>query len=214
MMSSKPEIEFYYSISSRYSYLASTQIDSLESDTGCTVSWMPLDGWELRALAASEPFQALPSGQYRSPYREQDIQGWADYYGVPYHEPPDANSKIWWDGYDPRPLARAAVAAKRLGEGVVYSRLLYETFFVADTWPVDDAVLECVAAETGLDAEEFARVFREPETDAHVTEIAARAHRHGAFGIPTFVFRDRLFWGNDRIVLLKHHVARCLAEEK
>ena len=52
-MSSKTDIDFYYSISSRYSYLASTQIDALESETGCTVSWFPVDGRELRALAAS-----------------------------------------------------------------------------------------------------------------------------------------------------------------
>ena len=211
-MSSKTDIDFYYSISSRYSYLASTQIDALESETGCTVSWFPVDGRELRALAASEPFKELPSGQYRSPYREQDIQGWADYYGVPYREPPDANSKIWWADYDARPLARAAAAAKRLGKGAVYSRLLYDTFFASDTWPVDDAVLQRTAIEAGLASEEFSRAFREPETEAYLAEVAAQARQHGTFGVPTFVYCGRMFFGNDRIVLLKHHIAKCLKD--
>jgi len=36
-------IDFYYAIGSRYSYLAASQIDSLEKDTGCQVRWYPVN---------------------------------------------------------------------------------------------------------------------------------------------------------------------------
>ena len=32
--------------------------------------------------------------------------------------------------------------------------------------------------------------------------------RRGAFGVPTFFVGDRMFWGNDRLVLLRHHLTQ------
>ena len=29
------------------------------------------------------------------------------------------------------------------------------------------------------------------------------AESRGVFGVPTFLFRDQLYWGNDRLVLLE-----------
>ena len=118
-MTATSPITFYYSIGSRYSYLACTQIENLERETGCRVDWVPLDGSELRALSSSEVFVGEPaSGQYRSPYRERDLEDWAAYYGVPYREPPSQNGVIWWQAMDSRVFrtwALASVAAGRLG---------------------------------------------------------------------------------------------------
>ena len=33
----------------------------------------------------------------------------------------------------------------------------------------------------------------------------------GVFGVPTFVLGDRLFWGNDRLILLEHALTRAAA---
>ena len=30
----------------------------------------------------------------------------------------------------------------------------------------------------------------------------------GAFGVPTFVVDGRTFWGNDRLVLVRHHLGK------
>ena len=40
-----------------------------------------------------------------------------------------------------------------------------------------------------------------------VTTNARRAFERGAFGVPTFFIDDRMFWGNDRLVLLEHYLS-------
>ena len=35
-------------------------------------------------------------------------------------------------------------------------------------------------------------------------QAAEDAYTGGAFGVPSFFVDDELFWGNDRIVILKH----------
>ena len=61
-------VDFYYSIGSRYSYLASTQIAKLERETGCRVRWHPVNGADIRTLRGRDPFAGEPlSGQYEGP---------------------------------------------------------------------------------------------------------------------------------------------------
>ena len=36
----------------------------------------------------------------------------------------------------------------------------------------------------------------------------AEAHRRGAFGVPTFFVGEYMFWGNDRMVLLRHFLLK------
>ena len=118
------KIDFYYSIGSRYSYLAATQIDALQQETGCEVEWHPVNSVRLIAQGERNPFAGKPaSGQYEWTYRELDAQRWAKLYGVPYIEP---RGRV---NFDSELLALACTAAKRLGKVEQYSRLLFANMF-------------------------------------------------------------------------------------
>ncbi len=98
-------IDFYYGLGSRYSYLASTQLERIAAETGCRFDWHPLKSGALMDLRGGHPFHGAPaSGQYEWPYRRLDAEAWAEYYGVPYREPVDFL-------VDPAYLAVAASAA-------------------------------------------------------------------------------------------------------
>lgn len=192
-------VDFYYGLGSRYSYLASTQIAGLEAETGCRVEWRPLSSADLMAARGHNPFHGpAVSGQYEWTYRQGDAEFWAEYYGVPYREP--LGFRV-----DPRHLAEACIAAGRMGQLVPYSRRLFAAIFV-DGRRIDGGVLEEIASETGLDVPEFHALRADPATVAAHLDTVREAHRRGAFGVPSFFVGERLFWGNDRLVLLRHHL--------
>lgn len=203
-------VAFYFSITSRYAYLASTQVERLAHETGCTIRWMPVDAAELRGLADSEPFDGKPvSGQYRSPYREQDLADWVAYYGVPYREPPDADGDLWWKGFGwekMRWLSLATLAGQKLGAGPGYIHALFHLMFAGDVWPFDLPEVLDIGAAHGLSRDALRARISAPETANHLTENAKSAVAEGAFGVPSFVYRGKLFFGNDRLTLLKHHI--------
>lgn len=100
-------VDFYYSIGSRYSYLASTIIATLEKETGYCVVWHPVNSVKLIDQRGANPFKGEPtSGQYEWSYRELDAKRWAALYGVPYVEP---RRRV---RFDSELLARACTAAK------------------------------------------------------------------------------------------------------
>lgn len=193
-------IDFYYSIGSRYSYLASTQIDALKQETGCDVEWHPINSVRLINQRESSPFDGIISGQYNWTYRELDAQRWAKLYGVPYLEP---RGRVHFDS---ELLARACIAAKRFGKVEEYSRLLFAAMFQDSRSQIDEQECTLRAEACGISAIDFDVAFRSPETIAQSDATIDRAVRAGVFGVPTFIANGELFWGNDRLILLRHYL--------
>ncbi len=195
-----PEVVFYYGLGSRYSYLAATQLDRLTAETGAAILWRPLYSADLFAARGADPFHGPPvSGQYDWAYRRADAAAWADYYGVPFREPADVRC-------DYRRLALACTAAARLGAVEPLSRAIFEAIFVAGASLIDDAALMQIATRAGLQETAFADALASPATTQALAATLAEALAAGVFGVPSLVVGDRLFWGNDRLPLVRHHL--------
>jgi 2-hydroxychromene-2-carboxylate isomerase len=195
---SSPAVEFFYGLGSRYSYLAATQLDRLAAETGCRVRWRPLFSGDLFAAHGRNPFAGEPpSGQYRWAYRRRDAERWAAYYGVPYREPEDVR-------FDPRRLALACTAAASLGAVEPFSRRLFQALFVDGTSPLDDEVCVAVARGVGLAEDAFRAALGQPETWARLTATVEEAVAADVFGVPSFVVGGEVYFGNDRLPLVRH----------
>jgi 2-hydroxychromene-2-carboxylate isomerase len=200
-VTSPPAVDFYYGMGSRYSYLASTQLARLAADTGCEIRWRPLYSGDLFAARGVDPFTGTPvSGQYEWAYRKRDAERWAAYYGVPYREPDDVR-------FDPRRLALACTAAARLGAVAAFSRRLFQVLFVDGVTPLDDDACVKLAAKAGLERRRFRAALEQPETAALLATTVEQALACGVFGVPSFVVGDEVYWGNDRLPLLRHALA-------
>ena len=198
----RPVVEFFFSPASRYSYLAASQMPALEAETGCRVDWRPVNGPDIRRLRGRDPFAGAPvSGQYDWTYRRIDAERWADHYGIAYREPPSHE-------FDFRLLARAAAAGRRLGAAGACGWALTRAVYGAGAWPVDEALCLRIAGEIGVPRAEFRRLLDGAEIDRLLADAAEEAHRRGAFGVPTFFVGDDMFWGNDRLVILRHVLAK------
>ena len=190
-------VDFYTGPGSRYAYLASTQLARIAAEIGCRFEWHPVASGALQRLRGASPFHGEPpSGQYEWPYRQQDAENWADYYGVPYREP--VNFRV-----DPDYLAVAATVAKQLGAVEPYSRHLFQAIFIEGRAIAEEDLIG-IAEEVGLDPETFRKHLDDPATaELYQTELR-QARQRGAFGVPTFFLGKQMFWGNDRLVLLIH----------
>jgi 2-hydroxychromene-2-carboxylate isomerase len=196
-------VDFYYGIGSRYSFLASTRMEALERDTGCTVVWRPLYSSALMTRRGMHPFRqkTLPSGQYHWRYRRYDAECWAAYYRIPYIEPEDGIKEYERYGL-------ACVAADRLGACAAFSRAMFAAVFTEGRDDIEDDALEGIAETAGLDGAALVGMIDAPETAVAHERNIADALAAGAFGVPTFVCDGRMFWGNDRLVLLRDFLTR------
>ena len=176
-------------LGSRYSYLAATQLPVLEAEFGVTFDWWPIHSPDLirRGHGGVSPFAAPERfGQYDPAYRDADARRWAAHYGVAYAPPPPellelrSMAETCWSFTDGSTRRRVAEA-------------FFNAMFVRGEVP-DAAFLSLLKAEMGASERDGAT--------AHAEAIEA-ALAAGAFGVPTFLIGDDLFWGNDRLVLVR-----------
>ena len=189
-------VDFYLGLGSRYSYLAASQIERLESQYGCRFVWKPIASGALIDRRGDNPFRAKTgTGQYDWAYREYDAKAWAAHYGIPFHEP--APFKVAAEL-----PALACLAAERQGALAPCCRRLFDLIFVEGVL-LDGAAIASLPRHLRLDEARFRRDLESAETRARHEALLDEAEARGAFGVPTFFLDGRLFWGNDRLPLLE-----------
>ncbi|SEP21843.1 2-hydroxychromene-2-carboxylate isomerase [Rhodospirillales bacterium URHD0017] len=193
-------VDFYLGLGSRYSYLAASQVERIEKTHDCRFVWKPIASGALMDRRGGNPFRGEPlSGQYDWGYREYDAKCWADYYGIPFREPIAFR-------VDPDRLALACLAADGQGALVPCCRLMQKLIFV-DGVAIDDEAISRLPKHLGLDEQTFRRDLAASQTRTRHDGLLDEARARGAFGVPTFFLGDRMFWGNDRLVLLEAALA-------
>lgn len=196
------DLTYYFSTGSRYSYLSMSQVPDIEQRYGVKFRWVPVNGKRIRALRGVDPFQGPPqSGQYDWNYRERDAKAWAAYHGIEFNEPTDVE-------FDVELLLRAVIAAAQQSDIRGYAWQLAQEVFANGRWPLDQSVVEAVATDQSLDMADFRRACSSPLVQQELEANCAEAVQRGAFGTPSLFVGDELYWGNDRLPLVKHRLAQ------
>lgn len=175
-------------LGSRYSYLAATRIDALEADCDTRFDIWPVHSPDLIAAAHGgvSPFAApVLRGQYDPAYRDRDARRWAQHYDVPYDPPKAALESrdmayLCWSYSDRETRRSLAFALMRM--------------IFAEARAPNAAGLAELRDARGV-----------PDRDgatAHAEAVAA-ALAAGVFGVPSFVIGAEVFWGNDRLPLVR-----------
>ncbi|MFB3105352.1 MAG: DsbA family protein, partial [Pseudomonadales bacterium] len=97
-----------------------------------------------------------------------------------------------------------AIAANTFGRLRDVAWALAREVYEYASWPLNEEVVLSTVESLGLDRSAFAERLGARETFTSMAANCQRAVDRGAFGTPTFFIDERIFWGNDRIVLLRH----------
>ena len=159
------EIEFFFGLGSRYSYLAFSQISRIEASLACVFNLRPVSSVELMGLRGPSPFRGPPlSGQYQWDYRRRDAEAWASYYRVPFVEPKPLPE-------DHRLMARACCAAEVQGALRGYCEAMFEALFVNNE-SINAEACVAIASRIGLDAWLFREAMSSSAVEQSVTANA------------------------------------------
>lgn len=185
-------LEFQFDVVCPYAYLASTQVEALARRCGVPLRWQPvLLGGLLRATGAqADPNQAMSAAKRR--LMAVDRARTAALLGVPLREPAE----------HPRRTVDAMRLLLAVPDGPARAALAHEllaAYWVRGDDVADPRVLAELAVRHGLPAEAHAQ----PELRQALRAATAAAAAKGAFGVPSFVVGERLWWGQDRMGLVE-----------
>jgi len=187
-------LEFWYDFHSPWAYLAATQIEGLAARHGLGVRWRPLHLPKLNAaIKGRRPLEENPA--FVAWYK-QDLQDWADLYGVVVRYHPAYPLK-------PARALRAAIRADELGAAASFALDVFRAYWTEGRDISDLGVLGELGAGCGLDRGEIMRAAQD-DRYRHILEANTKeAIARGVFGVPSIFWNEKLFFGNDRLVLLE-----------
>ena len=187
-------IDFYFDLTSPYSYLASHWIEPLAAKHGRRVEWHAiLLGATFQAAELKSPM----SYPIKREYSLHDFERSARYEGVPFAMPetfpvPTQNvSRVFW-WLKERPDAGDPASAS------AWARRCFTALFVQGRNPAEANTLAELAREHGISADEAQAVCADTVWKTRLREANEAAIAAGVFGAPTFIVDGERFWGNDR----------------
>ncbi len=188
-------ITLYIDYRSPYSYLVKDDAYQLEQDFRVRIEWLPLCIDLPGAHGTPETRGQREWAKVK--YLYMDCRRIAAKRGLTVK----GTVKI----YDPTLVSIAMLYAKQHGvfrrfHDAILPRFWNREFDIEDLAVVNKALADAGAPAVGFDA------FLAGAGKAQFAEIQTRAAQQGVFGVPTFVFRDELFWGTDRVPMLRERL--------
>jgi len=190
-------IEFFFDCSSPWTYLAFHNIQPLAQEFGEEITWRP--------ILVGGIFNSINPSVYATrenpAYQKKDMADWARSAGLAIKMRPTVF---------PVNSVKAMRGCIFLGKDMVpFARAVFEIYWGEDQDISQDAVLAEVCRRVGIDAQKlFAGISQQSIKDqlkANTDEVMAR----GGFGSPTiFVDKTDMYFGNDRLPLLREALAR------
>ncbi|WOH79188.1 2-hydroxychromene-2-carboxylate isomerase [Bradyrhizobium sp. BEA-2-5] len=199
-------IEFFFDCSSPWTYLAFHNIQPLAKELGAEIVWRPiLVGGIFNTVNPSVYAQREKPVPLKARYMTKDLQDWARSAGLAIKMPPTVF---------PVNSVKAMRGCILLGNEkmVPFARAVFEAYWGDDKDISQDAVLTEICTKLGIDPAKFLAGISEQgikdQLKANTEEVVAR----GGFGSPTiFVNKTDMYFGNDRLPLIREALARLKA---
>jgi len=187
--------DYYFDFGSLATYLAHTQMDNIQAQTGATPIYLPmLLGAVFKATGNASPVSVPAKGQYIF----VDFKRFADGYGVPLNTNP----------YFPittTTLMRMLTGLQMRSDDRMHTFMdvIFKAIWVDALNLNDPEVVGTVLREAHFDAADLLHLANEQATKDRLKDVTTQAVERGVFGAPTFFVGDDMFWGQDRIEQLK-----------
>ena len=186
------EIEFWFSIGSTYTYLSVHRLKEIEKKNNINFIWNPFSVRNIMIEMENIPFTP-PTKKNKSEYMWRDIERRAMLYGFKAKVPVTYPLKEF-------DLAnQLAVLGKEEGWIEEYVSLTYKRWFEYNLEPAIEPNLSEILEMIGLNAQKIIEKAKEKKIIERYNEQTKLAKKKKIFGSPTFIVKDELFWGDDRL---------------
>ena len=186
------EIDFWFSIGSTYTYLSVNRIAEVAKKENLSINWKPFSVRKIMMDMDNIPFTP-PSKKVKSDYMWRDIERRAKFYGFEAKVPAPYPLKEF-------DLAnQIAILGMNEDWGVDYVIITYKRWFQQGKEPATEPNISEILNELKLNKDETLKNANSEDIKSQYLQNTDIAYKLGVFGSPTFVYKDEVFWGDDRL---------------
>ena len=197
-------IEFYFDCSSPWTYLAFVEILSLSRRHELEIEWNPvLVGGVFNAVNQDVyEFRKKPN-PLKLNYSNDDLNLWSKVRGINISFPevfPVNSVKAM----------RGCLFAIKENQLTEFADKVFQAYWSEGKDISKEDQLIDIAKNSNLETEEFKKFIASQEAKDLLIKNTDELIERGGFGSPTFFYREKMFFGNDRLQLLEELITRNL----
>ena len=191
-------LEVFFDCSSPWTYLAFENLLVMQAELGFEIEWRPiLVGGIFNAVNPSVYQSREAPVPAKAAYMKKDLADWARAAGLKIVFPPSVfpvNSVK---------AMRGCIWLAPQGRLVDFARACFQTYWSEDRDISQDAVLADLCGRIGVDAAGLFAGIAEPPVKDQLRTNTEEAMARGAFGSPTMFLGGDMYFGNDRLPLVR-----------
>ncbi len=196
-------VDYFFSMNSPWTHFGAARLDAMVAGGAATVRPYPVDFATIFAASGGLP---LPRrSPQRQAYRAMEMRRWREHLGIPVHVQPRHAPM------DESLPTSCVIAARETVDDISATRLAHRVLralWEDELDPADEATLQVLIADVGLDPEALPALARDPRWMEQRMADSAMALARGVFGAPSYVVGDEIFWGQDRLDFLQRRLAQ------
>ena len=193
------QLEFFYDLSSPWTYLAFNNVQPILEETGAEVTWRPfLVGGVFNAVnpavyeARAQPMDPKIVHNYRW------LHEWARLAGLPLTFPTEHHPVK-----SVLAMRACCVLEQHQPDLKRFSQAAFDAYFARGENIDDPAVLGTIAKRCGLEGNALIAGTAEQAIKDQLRANTEEAIARGAYGSPTMLIGESLYFGNDQLPLVR-----------
>ncbi len=191
-------LEFFFDCSSPWTYLAFHNIEPLAAELNEPIHWRPvLVGGIFNAINPSVYALRANPVPAKAAYMLKDMQDWARVAGLKIIMPP----KVF--PVNSVKAMRGCIWLEPQGKLPAFARAVFEAYWAREEDISQDAVLLAICAQLGIDGDAFLAGIADSAIKQQLKDNTDEVIRRGGFGSPTIFVGDDMYFGNDRLPLVR-----------
>ena len=193
-------IDYYFSPMSPWTFLGHGRFTEIARKRGASIVPKPVDYGRIFPLSGGVP--VAKRAAQRQAYRLVELDRWSKHLGV------TMNIQPKYFPYDATLATLTIVAAGDADKSMKLAAAFLRGCWTEERNMADETEIAAVIRGAGLNSGELLKQAKAPETAAQYEAYTDEAIARQVFGAPTYVYRNELFWGQDRLEFLDRALAR------
>jgi 2-hydroxychromene-2-carboxylate isomerase len=196
-------VDYYMATVSPWTYLGHQRFRAICAEHGAQINLRVMDLGKVFPASGGQALKDRPP--QRRAYRLMELKRWREFLDIPMNLEP----KFFPVPAEPSATALLSVLERHGTETALdFVTDLMRAMWVDNRNISEAATLTELIAARGLDANALLAHARSAEVAARYIQHSQEAIARGVFGSPTYIYRDELFWGQDRLDFLDRALAR------
>jgi 2-hydroxychromene-2-carboxylate isomerase len=195
-------IDYYFATISPFMYLGHERFVALARRHGATIAVKPINFGEVFPVSGGLPLSKR--APQRQAYRLAELQRWSEHLNIPLNYQP----KYFPVNGDLAAYWILAAMEQGLAQALDLTGAIGRAIWVQERDVAAESTLIAIAGEIGLDPGALARRAAADEIIGRYKALTQEAIERKVFGAPTYIYRDELFWGQDRLDFLDRALAK------